>query len=85
MTLEALARTIAKARHGTDAMWANYMTAARAVTEKFIEAIDEKADLASTIDSTFELGDWAEALRCDLIEHRTVDGTLLGYVKATDA
>lgn len=25
MTLESLARTIAKARHGTDAMWANYM------------------------------------------------------------
>ncbi|MBZ9943405.1 hypothetical protein LB533_20170 [Mesorhizobium sp. BR1-1-13] len=33
MTLESLARTIAKARHGTDAMWANYMGAARAVVE----------------------------------------------------
>lgn len=32
MTLEEkVARTIAKARHGTDAMWANYMGAARAV------------------------------------------------------
>lgn len=31
LSLEALARTIAKARHGTDAMWANYMGAARAV------------------------------------------------------
>lgn len=31
MTLESLARTIAKARHGTDAMWANYMGAAEVV------------------------------------------------------
>ncbi|MBZ9922161.1 hypothetical protein LB579_31240 [Mesorhizobium sp. BR1-1-7] len=31
MTLQSLARTIAKARHGTDAMWANYMGAAEAV------------------------------------------------------
>ncbi|TPM67430.1 hypothetical protein [Mesorhizobium sp. B2-2-1] len=33
MTLESLARTIAKARHGTDAMWANYMGAAEAAAE----------------------------------------------------
>lgn len=33
MTLEHLARTIAKARHGTDAMWANYMDAAKAAAE----------------------------------------------------
>lgn len=32
MTMEEkVARTIAKARHGTDAMWANYMAAAKAV------------------------------------------------------
>lgn len=31
MTLESLARTIAKARHGTDAHWAHYVGAARAV------------------------------------------------------
>lgn len=31
MTLQSLARTIAKARHGTDAMWANYLKAAEAV------------------------------------------------------
>lgn len=38
MTLQSLARTIAKARHGTDAMWANYMGAAEAVVKEF-EAI----------------------------------------------
>ena len=33
--IEELARTIAKARHGTDAMWANYVGAAEAVLELF--------------------------------------------------
>lgn len=35
MTLESLARTIAKARHGTDVMWPNYMEAAEAAAEWF--------------------------------------------------
>lgn len=35
MTLSNLARTIAKARHGTDAMWANYLPSARAVSEVY--------------------------------------------------
>lgn len=38
MTLESLARTIAKARHGTDVMWPNYIGAAEAVVGVFIEA-----------------------------------------------
>lgn len=33
LSLESLARTIAKAQHGTDAYWANYMPAARAARE----------------------------------------------------
>lgn len=37
MTLESLARTIAKARHGTDAMWANYMGAAEAAWREVAE------------------------------------------------
>lgn len=49
MTLESLARTIAKARHGTDAMWANYMGAADAVVSSgpiatLIAAAQECAD-----------------------------------------
>lgn len=35
MTLESLARTIAKARHGTDVMWPNYMEAAKKAAEWF--------------------------------------------------
>ena len=35
MTPESLARTIAKARHGTDAYWANYLRSARAVLDDF--------------------------------------------------
>ena len=34
MTPESLARTIAKARHGTDAHWAHYVGAAEAVVEE---------------------------------------------------
>ncbi|MEX0406900.1 hypothetical protein ABGN05_14645 [Aquibium sp. LZ166] len=33
--IEEIARTIARARHGTDAMWANYVSAAEAVLELF--------------------------------------------------
>ena len=35
MSPESLARTIAKARHGTDAMWANYLRSAQAVLDDF--------------------------------------------------
>ncbi|RWO08256.1 hypothetical protein [Mesorhizobium sp.] len=41
MTLESLARTIAKARHGTDAMWANYMGAAEAVVREMAKLSDD--------------------------------------------
>ena len=40
MTLQHLARTIAKARHGTDAMWANYMGAAEAVSELYAPQVE---------------------------------------------
>ncbi|MFC3644381.1 hypothetical protein [Aquibium oceanicum] len=33
--IEEIARTIAKAKHGTDAMWANYVGAAEAVIGLF--------------------------------------------------
>lgn len=35
MTIESLARTIAKARHGTDAHWAAFLPAAVAALEEF--------------------------------------------------
>lgn len=38
MTIESLARTIAKARHGTDAHWANYVPSARQAVQKLYEA-----------------------------------------------
>ena len=38
MTIEALARTIAKARHGTDAHWANYVEAAKAAQREVVAA-----------------------------------------------
>lgn len=41
MTLQSLARTIAKARHGTDAMWTSYMGAAEAVAEWAASIADE--------------------------------------------
>ncbi|MBZ9973548.1 hypothetical protein LB517_28360 [Mesorhizobium sp. BR1-1-12] len=48
MTLESLARTIAKARHGTDAMWANYMGAAEAarreVAKQYADAVEPHAE-----------------------------------------
>jgi hypothetical protein len=37
MTIESLARTIAKARHGTDAHWANYVPSAREVVQRIYE------------------------------------------------
>lgn len=40
LSLESLARTIAKARHGTDAMWANYLPSARAVMEELMAAAE---------------------------------------------
>ncbi|TPN76677.1 hypothetical protein FJ980_31385 [Mesorhizobium sp. B1-1-5] len=53
LSLKDLARTIAKARHGTDAMWANYMGAAEAVMNELrlggqqaaVEAVDDVDDL----------------------------------------
>jgi hypothetical protein len=41
MTLESLARTIAKARHGTDAMCANYLPSARAVMDDVCNSLDQ--------------------------------------------
>lgn len=43
MTIESLARTIAKARHGTDAHWANYLPSARAVLSKFADTLEKLA------------------------------------------
>lgn len=41
MTLaQYLARTIAKARHGTDAHWANYMSAAEAVQKLYTPTLE---------------------------------------------
>lgn len=41
MTIESLARTIAKARHGTDAHWANYVGAAEAVMKEIRNNLDQ--------------------------------------------
>ena len=41
MTLESIARTIAKARHGTDAHWANYLPAAEAVMKEICNNLDQ--------------------------------------------
>ncbi len=41
LSLKDLARTIAKARHGTDAMWANYMGAAEAARREVVEECAE--------------------------------------------
>lgn len=38
LSIQQLARTIAKARHGTDAMWANYIGAAREAQREVVEA-----------------------------------------------
>ncbi len=40
MTLESLARTIAKARHGTDAHWPHYVGVAEAVIAELIAAAE---------------------------------------------
>ncbi|TPJ86987.1 MULTISPECIES: hypothetical protein [unclassified Mesorhizobium] len=48
ISLESLARTIAKARHGTDAMWANYMGAAEAVV-KALEAAEPNDEMMSAV------------------------------------
>lgn len=47
MTLESLARTIAKARHGTDAMWPNYIGAAEAVVDLVARRMDWLDEMAS--------------------------------------
>lgn len=41
MTIESLARTIAKARHGTDAHWANYVPSARDALVWFVEVMEK--------------------------------------------
>lgn len=56
MTLESLARTIAKARHGTDAMWANYMGAAESARREIVEVCAKIA-----IRNAPATQDWADA------------------------
>ena len=43
LSLQSLARALAKARHGTDAMWANYMGAAEAAQWEVLEACAKAA------------------------------------------
>lgn len=42
VTIESLARTIAKARHGTDAHWANYVGAAEDASRHIAEVVAGK-------------------------------------------
>lgn len=67
--LEQIARAIAKAEHGTDAMWANHMGAARAAVEEarnVNEAMREAGYTGSGEDSYgVAVGAW-EAM-CDAI------------------
>lgn len=89
MTLESLARTIAKARHGTDAYWANYMEAAEAVVAALYEPTeymlsigacyedpDDKyaAEVALGIRSE---GDIADDVWRNMFQARFREGTLL--------
>lgn len=58
-SLEHLARTLALARHGTDAMWANYLTAAEAV-EKMMnddQSLRDQMEMAlKAFADTFDTG-----------------------------
>lgn len=67
MTLESLARTIAKARHGTDAMWANYLPSARAVVEEVCSSLDQY----DTSEGFIVAREWRAALLGEL-EGRTL-------------
>lgn len=64
MTIESLARTIAKARHGTDAHWANYVPSALAVLATFADVLEnlsiEPYFLADDIRALLALSDGAQ-------------------------
>ncbi|QKC99147.1 hypothetical protein [Mesorhizobium sp. NZP2298] len=46
MTLESLARTIAKARHGTDEFWIQFMPAAEAAVRALADAAEKEMSSA---------------------------------------